>query len=85
MIVDATTQRISGLIDFGDMVHSFVVAELAKMTKKVEGKEQIAQVAAISANNDNEIGKLLADAMDSFDERCAQGVAERLDDERARL
>ncbi|NUM79180.1 chaperonin GroEL [bacterium] len=41
-----------------------VVDELKKMTKKVEGKEQIAQVAAISANNDMEIGKLLADAME---------------------
>lgn len=41
-----------------------IVEELKKMTKKVEGKEQIAQVAAISANNDMEIGKLLADAME---------------------
>ncbi len=41
-----------------------VVEELKKMTKKVEGKEQIAQVAAISANNDMEVGKLLADAME---------------------
>ncbi|MCK6543749.1 chaperonin GroEL [bacterium] len=47
-----------------DAAVKVVVAELAKMTKKVEGKEQIAQVAAISANNDNEIGKLLADAME---------------------
>ncbi|HNF86700.1 MAG TPA: chaperonin GroEL, partial [bacterium] len=47
-----------------DSAVKVVVAELAKMTKKVEGKEQIAQVAAISANNDNEIGKLLADAME---------------------
>ncbi len=41
-----------------------VVDELKRMTKKVEGKSQIAQVAAISANNDAEIGKLLADAME---------------------
>ncbi len=41
-----------------------VVDELKKMTKKVESKEQISQVAAISANNDMEIGKLLAEAME---------------------
>ncbi|MBS1811555.1 MAG: aminotransferase class III-fold pyridoxal phosphate-dependent enzyme [Acidobacteria bacterium] len=29
VIVDAKTQRVTGLIDFGDMIHSFVVAELA--------------------------------------------------------
>lgn len=29
VIVDRATQRISGLIDFGDLVHSFVIAELA--------------------------------------------------------
>jgi chaperonin GroEL len=47
-----------------DEAVKIVVAELKKMTKKVEGKEQIAQVGAISANNDMEIGKLLADAME---------------------
>src|SRR5690242_394325 len=41
-----------------------VVAELEKMTKKVKGKDEIAQVGAISANNDAAIGKLLADALD---------------------
>jgi chaperonin GroEL len=34
------------------------------MSKPVENKEQIAQVATISANNDKKIGKLIADAMD---------------------
>lgn len=47
-----------------DAAVKVVVEELKKMTKKVEGKAQIAQVAAISANNDSEIGKLLADAME---------------------
>lgn len=47
-----------------DAAVKVVVDELKKMTKKVEGKEQISQVAAISANNDMEIGKLLADAME---------------------
>src|SRR5262245_40712582 len=42
-----------------------VVAELAKMAKKIDQKnrDEIAQVASISANNDKEIGELLADAM----------------------
>jgi chaperonin GroEL len=40
------------------------VAELKKMSKKTAGREEITQVAAISANNDKEIGKLIADAME---------------------
>ncbi len=41
-----------------------VTADLLARAKKVEKKEAITQVAAISANNDNEIGALIADAMD---------------------
>jgi chaperonin GroEL len=40
------------------------VARLDEMSKKVSSKEQIAQVGAISANNDRVIGDLLADAME---------------------
>ncbi len=40
------------------------VASLGSLTKDVESKEQISQVAAISANNDTEIGSLIADAID---------------------
>ncbi len=40
------------------------VAKLKKESKKVETKEAIAQVASISANNDQEIGNLIADAME---------------------
>src|SRR3954465_11276842 len=40
------------------------VASLASLTKDIESKDQIAQVAAISANNDREIGELIADAID---------------------
>ena len=40
------------------------VAQLDEMSKKVSSKEQIAQVGAISANNDRVIGDLLADAME---------------------
>jgi len=39
------------------------VEEIAKMSKPVNGKEDIARVAAISAS-DEEIGKLIADAME---------------------
>jgi chaperonin GroEL len=40
------------------------VAKLEEMSKKVSSKEQIAQIGAISANNDRVIGDLLADAME---------------------
>jgi chaperonin GroEL len=40
------------------------VAKLDELSKKVSSKEQIAQVGAISANNDRVIGDLLADAME---------------------
>jgi chaperonin GroEL len=43
---------------------NFVVQQLKDNSKAVETKEEIAQVAAISANNDDEIGQLIADAMD---------------------
>jgi chaperonin GroEL len=41
-----------------------VVEELKKMSKTVTDQKEIAQVAAISANNDEAIGQLIADAMD---------------------
>ena len=41
-----------------------VVAELKKLSKDVEGKNEISQVGAISANNDMAIGQLLSDAME---------------------
>lgn len=40
------------------------VKEIQKMAKKISNKTEIAQVATISANNDKEIGELIADAMD---------------------
>jgi chaperonin GroEL len=40
------------------------VAELEKMSKKVKSKEDLANVAAVSANNDREIGELISEAMD---------------------
>lgn len=41
-----------------------VVKNLKANSKSVETKESIAQVAAISANNDDEIGQLIANAME---------------------
>jgi chaperonin GroEL len=40
-----------------------IVSDLKDMTVEVETEEQIAQVAAISANNDQELGKLIADSI----------------------
>ncbi len=41
-----------------------IVGRLEKMSKPVKGKKEIAQVAAIAGNNDPEIGKIIAEAMD---------------------
>src|SRR5216110_606667 len=40
------------------------VAQLARITKKVKDKEEIKQVATVSANWDTKIGEIIADAMD---------------------
>ena len=40
------------------------IAELRKMSQEVKDRDEIAQVATVSANNDAEIGELLADAME---------------------
>ncbi len=41
-----------------------VVAELNRMSKKVETSKEIAQVGTCSANHDGQIGKIIADAME---------------------
>lgn len=41
-----------------------IVEELEKKSKKVESRNEIAQVATISANNDHEIGEIIAQAME---------------------
>jgi chaperonin GroEL len=41
-----------------------LVAELGKISKKVNNTKEIAQVATVSANWDTEIGNIIADAMD---------------------
>jgi chaperonin GroEL len=47
-----------------DSAVSAVVEELKKMSVPIKGKKEIAQVGAISANNDKEIGDLIAEAME---------------------
>ena len=41
-----------------------VVEELEKLSMETKGKKEIAQVGAISANNNQEVGELIADAME---------------------
>src|SRR5258705_92347 len=41
-----------------------VVTELKKISVRTAGRKEIAQVGSISANNDKEIGNLIAEAMD---------------------
>jgi len=41
-----------------------VVEELKKMSREVQGRKEISEVASISANNDREIGEKIAEAMD---------------------
>src|SRR5437763_1456878 len=43
---------------------SAIVDELAKMSKKVTSSKEVAQVGTSSANQDEQIGKMIADAMD---------------------
>jgi chaperonin GroEL len=47
-----------------DKAVEVIVAELAKISKKVKDKEEIRQVATVSANWDNTIGEIIADALD---------------------
>jgi chaperonin GroEL len=47
-----------------DSAVTAVVEELKKMSVPTKGKKEIAQVGSISANNDKEIGDLIAEAME---------------------
>ena len=47
-----------------DKATAAVVDSIAKQAKKVKSADEIAQVATISANGDEEIGKMISDAMD---------------------
>jgi len=68
-----------------DKAVAFVVDELGKMSKPIQDKAEIAQVATISANNDKSIGDLIADAMDKVGKHGvitveeARGMVDELD------
>ncbi|MCZ6916655.1 MAG: chaperonin GroEL [Gemmatimonadetes bacterium] len=47
-----------------DKAVAVVVGELKKLSQTTAGKKEIAQVASVSANNDSEIGDLIAQAME---------------------
>jgi chaperonin GroEL len=47
-----------------DKAVSIAVDALKKMSTEIKGRTEIAQVAALSANNDAKVGELIADAMD---------------------
>jgi chaperonin GroEL len=47
-----------------DKAVAHVIDELKKIAKPIKGEKEIAQVGTISANNDKEIGEMLAKAMD---------------------
>lgn len=47
-----------------DKIAEAIIAELKNMSKPVNDKKEIAQVATISANSDSSVGQLIADAME---------------------
>ncbi len=47
-----------------DKAAEAIIAELKKIAKEVKNKEEIAQVATISANSDRKIGELISEAME---------------------
>lgn len=47
-----------------DKATTAIIEELKKMSKAIKGKKEIAQVATISANSDENIGNLIAEAME---------------------
>ncbi len=47
-----------------DMAVTAIVEELKKISRTISDKKEIAQVGTISANNDSEIGNLIAEAME---------------------
>jgi chaperonin GroEL len=47
-----------------DKAVAVIVKELGTMSKQIKDKEEISQVATVSANNDRSIGEIIANAMD---------------------
>jgi chaperonin GroEL len=48
-----------------------VVEQIQKFSKEIKSNDEIAQIAAISANTDSEIGKLIAEAMQSVGKKAS--------------
>jgi chaperonin GroEL len=48
-----------------DKASKVVIAQINKLSKEIKDSKEIAQIASISANNDMEIGNLIAEAMGS--------------------
>lgn len=47
-----------------DKAVAIAVDEISKNSKEIKGSDEVAHVASVSANNDEEIGKILADAIE---------------------
>ena len=47
-----------------DKAVAIAVEEIRKNSKEIKGSDEVAHVASVSANNDEEIGKILADAIE---------------------
>jgi chaperonin GroEL len=68
-----------------DKAAEAIIAELKSIAKEVKDKKEIAQVASISANSDEKIGNLIADAMDKVGKdgvitvEEAKGIEDELD------
>jgi chaperonin GroEL len=68
-----------------DKASAAIIEELKKITREVKDKEQIAQVATISANSDAKIGELIAEAMEKVGKdgvitvEEAKGINDELD------
>ena len=68
-----------------DKAAADIIEELKKITKEVKDKKEIAQVATISANSDEKIGELIAEAMEKVGKdgvitvEEAKGINDELD------
>jgi chaperonin GroEL len=68
-----------------DKASEQILNELKKISKVVDTKEQIAQVATISANSDKDIGNMISEAMDKVGKdgvitvEEAKGISDELD------
>ncbi len=68
-----------------DKAADAILNELKAISKEIKNKEEIAQVATISANSDDEIGKMIAEAMEKVGQdgvitvEEAKGINDELD------